>query len=67
LQGKTEDEDREDRRALEPDKPRGDDARLYVARMQRSEIRELSQRSGFPDFAALHPGYTDQRVGLFDN
>jgi hypothetical protein len=24
---------REDRRALEPDKPRGDDACLYVARM----------------------------------
>ena len=28
--GKPEDKEREDRRALEPDKPRGDDARLNL-------------------------------------
>jgi hypothetical protein len=37
-----------------------------MLRIGYGEIRDPVSESA-PDYAALHPGYTDQRVGLFDN
>ena len=44
----------------------GTDTGDFVARMERSEIRESSCAAS-PDFAALYPGYTALNTGQYDD